>query len=153
MNDAPVDDMNATLMGKLPPPIIQSKQGMQPVEAPNYRDMLNEMERPAVQQDFATQNMYVPPVQQMQMQMPQANRVRGHVRRAARATVREWRPTTAARRWRSRRALRGSTRRRPPVIEVPDPHRVRQRWTTNHPASLCRRPRPARRGPPVRHGA
>jgi hypothetical protein len=40
----PMEDMNATPLGKLPPPVLQTKQGMPPVEMPNYRDLVNQME-------------------------------------------------------------------------------------------------------------
>lgn len=43
------EDMNATPLGKLPPPIIQSKASMAPVDAPNYRDLLNDMDRSSAQ--------------------------------------------------------------------------------------------------------
>ena len=42
------EDMNATPMSvldKMPPPLLQSKAAQGPVELPNYRDLLNEMEQ------------------------------------------------------------------------------------------------------------
>lgn len=44
MNDGQVEDMNATPLSKLPPPVMQTKQGQAPVEPPSYRDLLTEME-------------------------------------------------------------------------------------------------------------
>lgn len=41
------EDMNATplnMLSKLPPPVMQTKQGQPPVEMPNYRDLLNSVE-------------------------------------------------------------------------------------------------------------
>ena len=87
------DDMNATPLGKLPPPVMQSNKSQPPVEAPSYRDMLQDLEsnprgptpgplsqelpQPQSAQVYATQNTYLPPpspsqypAQQMQ-QMPQ----------------------------------------------------------------------------------
>lgn len=72
MGDASVDDMNATPLGKLPPPIMQSKQALPAIDAPNYRDLLNEMERKTVQptQAKATEFAYMPPSQPVQQVQP-----------------------------------------------------------------------------------
>jgi hypothetical protein len=42
---ADLDDMNATPMSKLPPPVMQSKQGMPTLESPSYQDLLQDTER------------------------------------------------------------------------------------------------------------
>ena len=41
------DDMNATPLTKLPPPVLQSKTSQMPVEAPNYRDLLTDVDQNA----------------------------------------------------------------------------------------------------------
>lgn len=46
------EDMNATPISKLPPPVLQTKQGQAPVELPNYRDLLTEMESSAASQQL-----------------------------------------------------------------------------------------------------
>ena len=69
-----MDDMNATPLGKLPPPIIQSKQGMPPVDMPNYRDLLSQMESSkGAPTDFlsAPMDMQSGPQQPMPMMQPQ----------------------------------------------------------------------------------
>lgn len=53
------EDSHATPLNKLPPPIMQTKQGMPPVEMPSYEKLMTEASRP--QQDFATQSMMLPP--------------------------------------------------------------------------------------------
>lgn len=81
MAEASLDDYNATPMGKLPPPVMQSKQSMPPIDAPNYRDLLKEMDHAHVQpapatKEYATQSTYLaqqpPPaaMPQMPAQMP-----------------------------------------------------------------------------------
>lgn len=60
------EDMNATPISKLPPPVLQTKQGQAPVELPNYRDLLTEMESSAVQ--ALPQSAPPPPPPQQQQQ-------------------------------------------------------------------------------------
>ena len=39
------DDMNATPLAKLPAPVLQSKTSQAPLEAPNYRDLLTDLDQ------------------------------------------------------------------------------------------------------------
>ena len=61
MSDGALEDMNATPLGKLPPPALQTKQGQVPVEAPSYRDLLSEMESSARQPQQLQQGPLPPP--------------------------------------------------------------------------------------------
>ena len=65
------DDMNATPLNKLPPPILQSKQNQAPVDAPNYRDLLNDMDKPQPALQPLPQPNQLAPMQSMQQPMPQ----------------------------------------------------------------------------------
>lgn len=68
------DDMNATPLAKLPPPVLQSKVGQMPVEAPNYRDLLTDMDQSAhrgpIQPQSAAMLTMPPPPPQSVMEAP-----------------------------------------------------------------------------------
>ena len=71
MTEVVTEDMNATPLAKLPPPVLQSKQSQPPLELPNYRDLLHDVDHSKQGQQPQQLQQLQQPMQQLQPLQPQ----------------------------------------------------------------------------------